>query len=338
MTVRLDPGMESTTHDIRRERVAVGVATYRRPDQLDRLLAQFPGAFDASDGPLHCLLVVDNDPDRSAADVIDFHRRRLGAEGLRLLESVEPRPGIGHARNRVLDLAEAEEIRWLAFLDDDETIVSGWPAGLLRVARSTGATAVGGPVLVDAVGAPEWMLRPHFLGRAPRPHGEPTDQLATNNVVLDLDALRALDLRFDPEFGVDGGSDALLTKQIVAAGGHLSWATDAIVSETFESWRVDEAWLRRRWRRNGILAWRLAERLGATASERSKLLSTALVRVIAGTAMSVLRFVPIERTQIIGREAVRQRHYGSGVVAGAVGIRMQSYGPSGSETRGAVDA
>ena len=50
---------------------------------------------------------------------------------------------------------------------------------------------------------------------------------ATNNLLLDLRAVRAAGLRFDVDLGTQGGEDTLFTRQLVASGGLLTWCAEA---------------------------------------------------------------------------------------------------------------
>src|SRR5688572_28925452 len=95
----------------------VAVLTYRRtelpPGLLTDLVAQA-----ATITPAAEILVVDNDPDGGAADVV----RRWADRGVRYVH--EPRPGISAARNRALTESVAADV--LVFFDDDERPCADW--------------------------------------------------------------------------------------------------------------------------------------------------------------------------------------------------------------------
>jgi len=88
------------------------VCTCRRPAALTRCLA----ALSAQDHPNYDILVVDNDPDGSAAAMVrqSFPAVRYVAEG---------KPGVRFARNR--GIAESAG-KIIAFIDDDCVPVPGW--------------------------------------------------------------------------------------------------------------------------------------------------------------------------------------------------------------------
>src|SRR5829696_2372932 len=104
-----EPGSGPTT--------VVAVLTYRRVELLSGLLADLV-AQAATITPAATVLVVDNDPEGSAADVVLGWAER----GVRYVH--EPRPGISAARNRAL--TEAADADALVFFDDDEHPCPGW--------------------------------------------------------------------------------------------------------------------------------------------------------------------------------------------------------------------
>src|SRR5262249_45375236 len=151
------------------QRVAVCIASYRRPQGLQALL----GALQAQrfEGPRPELVVVvaDNDPAESARPVCDDARRWLS---LPLCYVAEPRRGVASARNASLRGASGAD--WIAFVDDDELPEERWLDVLLRVQRETGADVVTGPVLPRFERAPaRWIVEGGFLATPRWPTGTP---------------------------------------------------------------------------------------------------------------------------------------------------------------------
>ena len=182
--------------------VVLGLATFRRPADLERIL---PGliAQAAELEPRARVVVVDNDPDAGARDQVSHHA------GVTYVH--EPKPGIAAARNAALDAAaEADAI---VFVDDDEEVTEGWLKALVGCWQTYGCQAVAGPVTtVFDDGEPEPYVRDcGVFDTVVRPTGTVVPGAATNNLLLDLAWLRAHDLRFDDRFGLSGGSDGLLT-------------------------------------------------------------------------------------------------------------------------------
>ncbi|RKT78471.1 glycosyltransferase involved in cell wall biosynthesis [Terracoccus luteus] len=234
--------------------IHVAVLTYHRPEPLGRLLPvlliEAARHEDSSPTDTVTLVVVDNDPHGSARQVVQA--ASVGSPSdpsspdLRYV--VEPRPGISAGRNRALD--ESSEADLLVFIDDDETPHPGWLERLVRLHDESGAEAVAGPVrsVVDApldpwVVAGRFFDRSHHLGRA---QASVLPRAASNNLLLDLRFVRAHGLRFDDRFGLTGGEDSLFTGQLVAAGGTIRWAADAVVDDHLPSERLTRDYALRR--------------------------------------------------------------------------------------------
>ncbi len=119
--------------------VAVLIPTLRRPAMLERALRSVFAQVGSLDR-LAAVVVADNDPDGSAAALID----RLRAEApVSLTYAHAPVPGVATARNVGLAATDAPLI---AFLDDDEAASRGWLAALLQAQAQTGADVLFGPI------------------------------------------------------------------------------------------------------------------------------------------------------------------------------------------------
>lgn len=228
-------------------RLVVAVPTFRRPEELGRLLPmlrqQATELADDDQGPGRDLgsvevVVVDNDPDQSA---------RAVTTGLATYCS-EPRRGLAHVRNAAL--AAAADADLLAWIDDDETPVDGWLGRLVELQQRTGATAVAGRVVSVPEGEVDPFVRAGgFLDRAHRDGvatGEQVSRAATNNLLLDMDFVRAHGLRFDEAFGTSGGEDSLFTGRLVAAGGTIVWCREAVVHDHVPAARMTPEYMLRR--------------------------------------------------------------------------------------------
>ncbi|QGQ20151.1 glycosyltransferase [Cellulomonas sp. JZ18] len=296
----------------------VAMLTYRRPEDLRVAVPAFLAAT-SRDGA--GLLVVDNDPAGSA---------RAWVEGLRdprVRYVHEPRPGIAAGRNRALD--ECADADVLVFVDDDERPEPGWWEALTACHRATGATGVVGAVVSEFVAEPEpWVRAGRFFERRRLRTGTDVDVAATNNLLLDVAAVRRLGVRFDERFGLSGGSDTLFTRDLVRRGGRLVWCDEAVVVDRVPPDRTTPGWVLRRARRSGNSASRAELVLAADAAERARVRARYLARGglrVAGGGVRVvlgaLRRDPVLR--LVGR---RNAARGRGMVAGALGHVVVEYG------------
>jgi succinoglycan biosynthesis protein ExoM len=224
------------------DRILVAVITYKRPGDLRRLLDSL--------GALHTdltwrIVVVDNDPERSAEQVAREHP-------LRPTYAVESTPGIAAARNRCLDLMEPAD-NAIAFLDDDEAVSSTWLDELVDCAVRYNADVVAGPVLsILPDEAPDWLRKGGYLQRRLRSTGDTSGLPATNNVLIRRALLeRYPDVRFDGSFSVTGGSDTDFFSRLITPDVRMVWCRTAVVHEYVQTERVTFRWLVARFTRAG---------------------------------------------------------------------------------------
>lgn len=310
---------------------AIAIPTFRRPERLATLLADLERNVVVPDGfTLRAVMVVDNDAQPSSRHVVD-----PTASSLPLRYVHEPKPGISAARNRAM--AELSDVAYVAMIDDDELLVADWPAGLLRTALVHDAQLVGGPVDPRPQGpAPEWMLRPHMLGRAEHADGAAPAKVPSTNLLVDRRLVGRIDPLFDPAFGLSGGSDTLLCHRVRALGGEIRWSATARTAELYPPERLTMAWLRRRWRRNGanMVAIDLALAPSPADRWRLRLRRTAEGAArMAGAPVLYLRALTAQHDRPYRRAtAQRQLFQGWGLLLGVAGRRPRSYGSGGVET------
>jgi succinoglycan biosynthesis protein ExoM len=304
--------------------LVVAVLTYRRPQDiaavLPLLVAQLDDATD--EVPQRRIVVVDNDPDAGAEDIV----ARVAARPAPITYAHEPVPGISAARNRALD--EAREDDLLVFIDDDERPTEHWLRDLLRLRASTGATAVVGPVISRFDTEPDGFIRAgRFFDRRRLPTGTDIDVAATNNLLLDLRAIRGMALRFDEAAGTTGGEDTLFTRAIRAHGGRIVWCDEAIVHDIVPAARTTRRWVLLRalssgnsW---GLTSMRLAPDPAARLRTVAALHGSALTRLVGGGGRAVLGVAL--RSEAHRARGLRSAARGAGMLLGAWGVPYREY-------------
>lgn len=299
--------------------VTIAVLAYRRPDELHAALPLLLAQLSTVSWPGE-VLVVDNDPDGSGNAVV----RALDHPAVRYVH--ETAPGIAAARNRALDECADRDV--LVFIDDDERPTPGWLSALLDTYLRLRPTAVVGPVLSEfSVEADPWIVAGGFFARRVMPTGTPTDVAATNNLLLDLRAVRDLELRFDLRYGLTGGSDNLFTRQLVARGGELVWCAEATVIDVVPAQRLTRQWVVKRTYRMGngtaLVERDMAGPGAAAIAALIRLLASGLLRVFAGCARIVLGVMTGSLTQ--QASGARNLARGAGLVTGAIGFSYAEY-------------
>ena len=203
-------------------RVSVLIPTFRRPESFLRA-ARSVLAQQGVEGIE--LVAIDNSPEGSALTAF----RALEADAsIPFRWAHEPRPGVAHARNAALQLAQGDLVAWL---DDDEEASPDWLASLIAVRRETGAQSVFGPVRArcacesnaDFYETLYSRSGPRESGFAPRAYG------IGNSLQPRL--MFEEPQPFDPRANQTGGEDDSLFVSWADAGARFAWAADAWVIE-----------------------------------------------------------------------------------------------------------
>ena len=298
--------------------LTLSTLTFRRPEDI---AATLPLLVEQARSVPHDVevLVVDNDATDSARGVVEGF-----APEVRYVH--EPRPGIAAARNRVL--SETEERDAVVFFDDDERPVTGWLQLLLDMYASERPTGVVGPVVSEYSQKPEeWITAGRYFERLRHQTGTRVRVAATNNLLLDRQFLRKRGITFDERFGLTGGSDTLLTRQITDAGGVLLWCDEAVVTDVVPASRLTREWVTRRAFRSGNGGIRVELELAGSSTRRVRVRVRSTVRGLARVAGGTGEWLIGSVTRDLAPRArgVRKIARGSGMVTGAFGYVYSEY-------------
>jgi glycosyltransferase involved in cell wall biosynthesis len=207
--------------------VAVLIPTMRRPESLARALRSVFAQADVADR-LDEIVVIDNDPTGSAAEVVSALKADSPCP---LIYCHEPRPGVATARNAGLARTEAPLI---AFLDDDEAAEPEWLARLIQARQALGADVVFGPIHGRVPEGTGWAspYLERFFGREGPAETRLLDHAygCGNSLMLRETALPGA-TPFDPAADRSGGEDDALFQALEQRGGQFGWAADAWVDE-----------------------------------------------------------------------------------------------------------
>lgn len=312
-------------------RVAVCVATFRRPTQLAGLLESFGRlAFDRGRTPEVLVVVVDNDASGSALDVVERARPTLRWPVTYVVEAVQ---GISHARNRAVSVALERDVDFIAFVDDDEVVAERWLDELLAVQARYGAEIVAGPVLPRyAPGTPRWVERGRFFEHPRHATGTAVDFAATNNVLIAARLLCAPGGVFDERFSLTGGEDTHFFMRARQCGARMVWADRAVVEDAVPRQRATARWLfQRHFREGNSMVW--CER--AVRPDRAWVpvrIAKAVGRI--GQGVVLLPLLALRgRAGVV--DAVCRVLRGAGALSALWGLRYEEYGRKPRRTVGA---
>lgn len=262
--------------------VDIGVATFRRPEFLPKLLDSLASI----DVPEKCrirLIIADNDQNGSALPMVANLKEGCQFEILYILV---PSRGISYARNAILEMVDAE---YLAFLDDDETVEPEWLKAMLHAIKFYKADVVFGPVRGNLpVDAPRWALTSPVFVRPSRPSGTTVQTGGSGNVLIKTQILLKLGLKFDPEFALTGGSDTHFFHQIWKAGHVMVWCSDAVAYEDVPQERLRLTWVLKRSYRGGQCFARVLLAEKPFIERAIRVTIKFLVAVIAASAASIV--------------------------------------------------
>jgi succinoglycan biosynthesis protein ExoM len=238
----------------------------QRPDGLARLLESI-GRLKRPPGLALEIVIVHNAAQPAAAD-------RAPDPGAPVRHFCEPRANLSHVRNRSVEEARG---RWLAFVDDDETVHEGWLAAYWSLAETHDCDGFFGPVLPRLEPAASAWLDARFFARERFASGTPIRERGarTGNAFVRRGLFE--EFSFDPAFGRTGGEDSDLFRRMQARGRQFLWCDEAQVDEFVPAERQRVGWLTRRALRGGATYVRVEAR---TASSRRRQLARSVLKAL----------------------------------------------------------
>lgn len=225
--------------------VDICIITFRRPPLLKKLLESMQ-LLDV-DGRVDCrIIVVDNDIDRSAENVVS---EMSYSSKFPIIYDVEPVQNIALARNKALSLSGSQHV---AFVDDDEYVDSDWLKQHMRSFEKFTVEVSFGPVVpVYEEGVPGWVVKGGFFERKRHPDGTIVTIGGTGNSCFKRYAIERIGLKFNKDFGLTGGEDTEFFSSLCKSGSRYVWTDSAVVYERVPRSRATAKWLIRRAFRGG---------------------------------------------------------------------------------------
>lgn len=295
--------------------IEICVCTFRRPGVTETLASltriSVPPQVNVS------VLVIDNDTAPTAQENVLAFAQNAPLQ-IRYVHC--PSGNISIARNGALQHSHA---RFLAYIDDDETVAQDWLLQMVKTARATKADVVLGPVnAVYGDFAPSWMKSKQVHSTRPVWVNGAIKTGYTCNVLIDREKSVVSDLRFDLALGRSGGEDTKYFSQVTAAGGVIAYAKDAFVYEPVPDSRTSFKWLMHRKFRAGQTHGHLTG-AGKSGLARVKLMMSATAKLGYCTGVALLN---------LGSESKRNSAFlrgtlHAGTFMGLIGMReLQQYG------------
>jgi succinoglycan biosynthesis protein ExoM len=191
-------------------------------------------------------LVVDNDPDESGNHICEKFAK---STKLCLKYFRQPLKNISLTRNVAVKHATGT---YLLFIDDDEVASSEWVMRMLQTIEFYDVDGVVGAVWPDFhPETPNWMKKCYVFHRFRPQTGAACTTMSTSNCIVKASLLKNMPGPFDSRYGLTGGEDTQLFRQLYRAGAKFvssreSWAKEYIPPE-----RTTVPWLLKRTLRSG---------------------------------------------------------------------------------------
>jgi glycosyltransferase involved in cell wall biosynthesis len=184
----------------------------------------------------YSILIVDNDSDGSAKNIVDLW---MSKSKIKILYYNEPDQNIALARNKAVNNSFGE---YIAFIDDDEFPINRWLLNLLETCKKYKADGILGPVFphFETI-PPSWIIKGKFYEK-PLIKIETGSILSwqetrTSNVLIKKSIFNDSSNRFDKNFL--SGEDKEFFKRMIEKGHIFRWCNEAPVYETIppERWK-----------------------------------------------------------------------------------------------------
>uniref|UniRef100_A0A832G6M9 Glycosyltransferase n=1 Tax=Ignavibacterium album TaxID=591197 RepID=A0A832G6M9_9BACT len=229
--------------------ISVCIATYKRPLLLEKLLVSLLNQKNIDEYNLE-IIVVDNDPNRTAEPVIKkFKELIISNSRYSIKYDMQPEKNIALTRNRTVELATGN---YLYFIDDDEYADEYCLCNHLKVMKEFNADVTFGNVLPYFEDkTPEFIknAKPYF--RENSPDGNDSNYFITGNTMLNLKSIPKKIISFNYEYGITGGSDHYFFSSLKNKGYKFISASSSIATEFIPSGRANLSWLVKRVFRTG---------------------------------------------------------------------------------------
>lgn len=293
----------------------VCICTFKRPEMLDSLLAALFNQQLDPDVRL-AVLVVDNDPSASAAEVAE--KWSMAKPEFRYV--LEGARNIASARNRVLQEAQGD---FILLIDDDELPTPTWASYLLAEAENSSSDVVLGPVLPLFSRS---VQERHLVQSLKRPrHSTGTNasriDWRAGNGMIRRSCLLGSD-RFPEEFGLSGGEDFVFFARLSARGLKITWCDEAVVYEITPDARLNTSYIVKRRYASGQAYFRALVCLGQKRKAAALFTKASVYLALMGIPLAALRLC---NSSLLFSQQLRGASY-LGVIMQVMGFEFRPYG------------
>ena len=212
-------------------KILIAVCTYLRPNMLQRALNHIKDLKPVDDALIE-VLIVDNDKNRSAKEVIE-----KSAKGFpyKIHYKVEEERGLSPARNKVLKSALELGADYIACFDDDDSPDENWLSSLCEFEKIMLAKK-GKPVIVTGPAFSRFdkdypkYITMNFRTKTTKKTGQLRHTAATGNVLIPIEVVKN-GVLFDEQYKFMGGEDGEFFQKAQTYGYEIYWCNEAVIYE-----------------------------------------------------------------------------------------------------------
>ena len=224
---------------------SVCIATYKRSELLKKLMDSLLAQKNIDMCQVE-IIVIDNDFEGGAQTAVEDY---YGKSECSIYYDIQPEKNISLTRNLAVIKASGE---YIFFIDDDEYADENWMAIHLENLKKYSVDGAFGRVeSYFSRNAPEWIKNCYVYYRKTNPSGQPPANLNTGNCIIKSEYFLQKNYRFDPEYGLTGGSDFQLFSKMITEGVNFASCYEAITYEFVPDSRANIKWLIKRVSRTG---------------------------------------------------------------------------------------
>lgn len=224
-------------------KIIIACCTYKRAKKLERLLnnlceLNYPNDIETE------ILIVDNDFEQSAKDVVEKFRNKLNINYV-----VEEEKGLSNVRNKALMEAIQLGASHIAFIDDDEIADINWLINHIKFYNKFEEIYISSGYTYKKFeyNYPNYILKNRIFKT---PHakklGEHRETCATGNVFFPLNIVNENKIYFSNEFNKSGSEDTDFFSRINKSGFKIGWNCNAINYEIIGKERATINWILKR--------------------------------------------------------------------------------------------
>ena len=302
--------------------ITIAIATYNRPEGLKKLLAGL-AVIEIPELVTITVVVADNSADGNAEKQVT---KTATNYPWKLVYYHVPERGITYPRNKGLQHALDSNSDYLAYIDDDEVPDQYWLSNLLAEIQKTGTAVLSGAVKPVFEKPPAWWVENgRFFEIDHYPEREPINYAHAGNVIIDMDIIKKLDIKFDPEFGLSGGEDTYFFKMIRNAGYSTMFSKSAIIHEDITSERSRLKWMLKRWYRTGNTDGRVLLKIQPGYYRRLRNITGGIGRLSYGLVNALIKSPLLVVKNPASLEYLRIAMRGMGFITASTGYVFHEY-------------